>query len=68
MPSVTHVDASKGMVAWARENAQASSLADRSCRWIVDDCAKFVQREIRRGSRYDAVIMDPPSYGPRPQR
>ena len=61
--SVTHVDASKGMVAWARENAQASSLADRPCRWIVDDCAKFVQREIRRGSRYDAVIMDPPSYG-----
>ncbi len=60
---MTHVDASKGMVAWARENAQASSLADRSCRWIVDDCAKFVQREIRRGSRYDAVIMDPPSYG-----
>ena len=61
--SVTHVDASKGMVAWARENAQASSLTDRPCRWIVDDCAKFVQREIRRGSRYDAVIMDPPSYG-----
>ena len=61
--SVTHVDASKGMVAWARENAQASSLADRPCRWIVDDCAKFVQREIRRGRRYDAVIMDPPSYG-----
>ena len=60
---MTHVDASKGMVAWARENAQASSLADRPCRWIVDDCAKFVQREIRRGSRYDAVIMDPPSYG-----
>ena len=54
--SVTHVDASKGMVAWARENAQASSLADRPCRWIVDDCAKFVQREIRRGSRYDAVV------------
>ena len=61
--SVTHVDASKGMVAWARENAAASNLADRPCRWIVDDCAKFVQREIRRGSRYDAVIMDPPSYG-----
>ena len=61
--SVTHVDASKGMVAWARENAAASNLADRPCRWIVDDCVKFVQREIRRGSRYDAVIMDPPSYG-----
>ena len=61
--SVTHVDASKGMVAWARENAAASNLADQPCRWIVDDCAKFVQREIRRGSRYDAVIMDPPSYG-----
>ena len=60
---VTHVDASKGMVAWARENAAASELADRPCRWIVDDCAKFVQREIRRGSLYDAVIMDPPSYG-----
>lgn len=61
--SVTHVDASKGMVAWARENAAASHLADRPCRWIVDDCAKFVARELRRGSRYDAVIMDPPSYG-----
>ena len=61
--SVTHVDASKGMVAWARENAAASGLAERPCRWIVDDCVKFVQREIRRGSKYDAVIMDPPSYG-----
>ena len=61
--SVTHVDASKGMVAWARENAAASGLAGRPCRWIVDDCTKFVQREIRRGSRYDGVIMDPPSYG-----
>ena len=60
---VTHVDASKGMVAWARENAAASALADRPCRWIVDDCAKFVAREIRRGTRYDALIMDPPSYG-----
>ena len=61
--SVCHVDASKGMVAWARENAAASGLAGRPCRWIVDDCTKFVQREIRRGSRYDGVIMDPPSYG-----
>ena len=61
--SVTHVDASKGMVAWARENAAASQLADRPCRWIVDDCTKFVQREIRRGNRYDGIIMDPPSYG-----
>ena len=65
--SVTHVDASKGMVAWARENAAASGLADRPCRWIVDDCMKFVAREIRRGSRYDGVIMDPPSYGRGPR-
>ena len=61
--AVCHVDASKGIVAWARENAQASGLADRPIRWIVDDCAKFVEREIRRNSRYDAIIMDPPSYG-----
>ena len=61
--AVCHVDASKGIVAWARENAQASGLEDRPIRWIVDDCAKFVAREIRRGSRYDAIIMDPPSYG-----
>lgn len=61
--SVCHVDASKGIVAWARENAAASGLASRPIRWIVDDCAKFVAREQRRGSRYDAVIMDPPSYG-----
>jgi 23S rRNA (cytosine1962-C5)-methyltransferase len=60
---VTHVDASKGMVAWARENAAASGLEKAPCRWIVDDCAKFVQREIRRGSFYDGLIMDPPSYG-----
>lgn len=60
---VCHVDASKGMVAWARENAAASSLQDRPIRWIVDDCEKFVQREIKRGKRYDGVIMDPPSYG-----
>ena len=61
--SVCHVDASKGIVAWARENAAASGLTDRPIRWIVDDCAKFVAREIRRGSFYDAIIMDPPSYG-----
>lgn len=61
--SVCHVDAAKGMVAWARENARVSGLHDRPIRWIVDDCAKFVEREIRRGRRYDAVIMDPPSYG-----
>ena len=61
--SVCHVDASKGMVQWARENAASSGLADRPIRWIVDDCKKFVQREIRRGRKYDAIIMDPPSYG-----
>ena len=61
--SVCHVDASKGMVQWARDNAAASGLSDRPIRWIVDDCAKFVEREIRRGRTYDAVIMDPPSYG-----
>ncbi len=61
--SVTHVDASKGMVNWAKENAQASGVADKPVRWLVDDCLKFVQREIRRGNKYDAVIMDPPSYG-----
>jgi len=61
--SVCHVDAAKGMVTWARENARASGLEDRPIRWIVDDCAKFVSREIRRGRRYDAIIMDPPSYG-----
>ena len=60
---VCHVDASRGMVAWGRENAAASGLAERPIRWIVDDCAKFVAREIRRGVRYDAIIMDPPSYG-----
>ena len=60
---VTHVDASKGMVAWARENAAASGLADRPVRWLVDDCIKFVSREIRRGNKYDIIIMDPPSYG-----
>jgi 23S rRNA (cytosine1962-C5)-methyltransferase len=60
---VCHVDAAKGMVAWAKENAAASGVGDAPVRWIVDDCAKFVEREIRRGRRYDAVIMDPPSYG-----
>ena len=61
--SVCHVDAAKGMVAWARENARLSGLGEAPIRWIVDDCGKFVEREIRRGHRYDAVIMDPPSYG-----
>ena len=61
--SVCHVDAAKGMVQWARENARASGLEEAPVRWIVDDCAKFVEREIRRGRRYDAIIMDPPSYG-----
>jgi 23S rRNA (cytosine1962-C5)-methyltransferase len=60
---VCHVDAAKGMVSWARENAALSGLQDRPIRWIVDDCRKFVEREIRRGVRYDAIIMDPPSYG-----
>ncbi len=60
---VCHVDAAKGMVAWAKENAAASGVSDAPVRWIVDDCAKFVEREIRRGKRYDAIIMDPPSYG-----
>ena len=61
--SVCHVDAAKGMVAWAKENASLSGLAGNRVRWIVDDCGKFVEREIRRGRRYDAIIMDPPSYG-----
>lgn len=60
---VCHVDASKGMVNWAKENAQISKLADRPVRWLVDDCVKFVQREVRRGNKYDGIIMDPPSYG-----
>jgi len=60
---VTHVDAAKGMVQLARENVRASGLANAPCRYIVDDCAKFVAREARRGARYDAVIMDPPTYG-----
>ncbi|MEG0570795.1 MAG: class I SAM-dependent methyltransferase [Oscillospiraceae bacterium] len=61
--SVCHVDASKGMVSWARENAQLTGVSDKPIRWIVDDCQKFVEREIKRGKKYDAVIMDPPSYG-----
>ena len=60
---VCHVDAAKGMVAWGKENAALSGLKDAPIRWIVDDCLKFVEREIRRGKRYDAIIMDPPSYG-----
>lgn len=65
--SVTHVDASKGMVTWAHENAQSSGLEDAPIRWIVDDCMKFVEREIRRGNHYDGIIMDPPSYGRGPK-
>ena len=61
--SVTHVDASKGMVGWAKENAVASGVADRPVRWLVDDCLKFIAREIRRGNKYDGIVMDPPSYG-----
>lgn len=65
--SVTHVDASKGMVTWAKENAKSSGLENAPIRWLVDDCQKFVEREIRRGNHYDAVIMDPPSYGRGPK-
>ncbi len=65
--SVTHVDASKGMVGWAKENAAGSGLSNAPIRWLVDDCVKFVEREIRRGSRYDGIIMDPPSYGRGPK-
>ncbi len=64
---VTHVDASKGMVGWAKENARISGLSETSVRWLVDDCVKFVEREIRRGSSYDGIIMDPPSYGRGPK-
>lgn len=64
---VTHVDASKGMVNWAKENAVSSGLKDASIRWLVDDCVKFVEREVRRGNTYDAIIMDPPSYGRGPK-
>ena len=65
--AVTHVDASKGMVAWAKENAAASGLADAPIRYLVDDCVKFAEREIRRGNQYDGIIMDPPSYGRGPK-
>lgn len=61
--SVCHVDSSKGMVSWAKENVQSSDLSDRKVRYIIDDVVKFVNREIRRGNKYDAIIMDPPSYG-----
>lgn len=64
---VTHVDASKGMVNWGRENARSSGLEDAPIRWLVDDCMKFVEREIRRGNHYDGIIMDPPSYGRGPK-
>jgi len=64
---VTHVDASRGMVNWARENAASSGLGDAPIRWLVDDCVKFVEREIRRGNKYDGIIMDPPSYGRGPK-
>ena len=65
--SVTHVDAAKGMVTWARENAAISGLSEAPIRWLVDDCGKFVERELRRGNTYDAIIMDPPSYGRGPK-
>lgn len=65
--SVVHVDASKGMTQWAKENAKLSGVDGEDVRWIVDDCMKFVQREIRRGNRYDIVILDPPSYGRGPK-
>lgn len=65
--SVTHVDASKGMVGWAKENAADSGLGTAPIRWLVDDCVKFVEREIRRGNKYDGIIMDPPSYGRGPK-
>lgn len=65
--SVTHVDASKGMVNWAKENAVSSNLENAPIRYIVDDCVKFVEREIRRGNFYDGIIMDPPSYGRGPK-
>lgn len=60
---VVHVDASKGMVAWAKENAKLSGIENNHIRYLVDDCLKFVEREYRRGNKYDAIVMDPPSYG-----
>ena len=60
---VCHLDASKGMVEWARENARLNGLADHPIRWIVDDAHKFMKREIRRGRKYDAIILDPPTFG-----
>lgn len=65
--SVVHVDASKGMTQWAKENAKLSGVDGEDVRWIVDDCIKFVQREIRRGNKYDIIILDPPSYGRGPK-
>ena len=65
--AVTHVDASKGMVNWAKEKAKSSGLEAAPIRWLVDDCMKFVEREIRRGNHYDGIIMDPPSYGRGPK-
>lgn len=64
---VTHVDASKGMVSWAKENARSSNIDELQTRWLVDDCQKLVEREIRRGNKYDGIIMDPPSYGRGPK-
>ncbi len=61
--SVTHVDASRGILSWARENAASSGLEQAPIRWLTDDCAAFVQRELRRGNRYDGIVLDPPSYG-----
>ncbi len=65
--NVTHVDASKGMVGWAKENSISSGIPGDRCRWLVDDCKKFVEREIRRGNKYDGILMDPPSYGRGPK-
>lgn len=64
---VVHVDAAKGMVEWAKENAKLSGVENNKIRFLVDDCLKFVEREIRRGNKYDAIVMDPPSYGRGPK-